>query len=491
MKKVTSELKKTDITNPVSVFILWWMMIVVPLYVENRYFNILQAKGHAFDAGCIAGAILIAFSVLGNKYVTKLKPKASLTDAGIVIMACAAIISCFLCGSFKAAFWGEQGWCVGGFAFLMGAFIYMYLSKSFYMSQNFWLPVIAVNAFIFVVGIMHSVGTDVLGIHKNIDPSQFYQYISTIGNVNWFSGYLCLLIPMFACFYIGAKGIASQIIYILILALGELNMVLSGSDSLLLGLGVCAFFALPHMFRTKSSAARFSVLVVIYGLASMLVSLHPAFAEKSAMIDGLSAFFLKQPVYIGLMAIGIIGILVFSLMNESAAKKLCKVIIIAGEIALAAAVIYFVYKTVVSFGVRWGSYRGSIWKKAVEVFAGLGPINKIFGVGPEMLGQYFKDMPVGFTRRVLAAHSEPLQILLSMGIAGLAGWIIMWAGIIKRFFTGRLWKTPVMAFFLPLMAYLGQSLVNTPMATNFGIMIVMVSLFVYNSERIKIKDNLE
>ena len=48
-----------------------------------------------------------------------------------------------------------------------------------------------------------------------------------------------------------------------------------------------------------------------------------------------------------------------------------------------------------------------------------------------------------------------------------------------------------MAFYLPLMAYLGQSTVNTPMATNFGMMIVMVSLFVYNSERIKIKDNLE
>ena len=39
-----------------------------------------------------------------------------------------------------------------------------------------------------------------------------------------------------------------------------------------------------------------------------------------------------------------------------------------------------------------------------------------------------------------------------------------------------------MPYFLPLMAYLGQCLVNTPMATNFGILVVMISLFVYNSD---------
>ena len=482
MKKTTTESKKAGITIFVAAFILLWMTIAVPLYVENRYFNILQAKGHAFDLGCIAGALLIAFSVLGNKYAAKLKPKASLTDAGIMILACTAIISCLLSGSFKTAFWGEQGWCVGGFAFLIAAFLYLYLSKSFYISQNVWLPVIAVNGFIFVIGLLHSVGIDALGLHNNINPRQFYQYISTIGNVNWFVGYLCLLMPMLACFYIESKSLGSQIIYLVILVLGELNMVLTGSDSLYLGIGVCAFFAIPYMFRSRSSAAKASTLVLIYGLSLMLVSISSLFGEKRKIIDGISRAFLKPSVYVAAIAIGVLGIIVFYFMKEINAKKLLKVFIIILEALLGTVVVFFIVKTMGSFDSSWGSGRGDIWMWSMELFRTLGPVQKTFGVGPEMLGPYYAELPLDFPRRVLAAHSEPLQILLSMGIAGIIGWLLMWAGVIKSFFNKKLWKSPAIAFCLPLMAYLGQSMVNTPIATNVGILIVMVSLFVYNSD---------
>lgn len=459
------------------------MTIAVPLYVENRYFNILQAKGHAFDAGCIAGMLLITFSVLGNRYASKLKPKRDLTDWGMVILGCSAIVSCVLCGSFKAAFWGEQGWCVGGFAFLSAAFIYMYLSKSFYISQNVWLPVMAANGFIFILGILHSAGIDALGIHTNIDPSQFYQYISTIGNVNMFVGYLCLLMPMLACFFMESRGTASKIIYLAVLALGELNMILAGSDGLYLGIGVCAFFAVPYVFRNKNNALRTSVLVLIYGLELALVSLSPVFVEKREMISGISAIFLRPAVFAAVIASGVVGIAVFSLMKEGSSKKLLRILIIVLEAALGIAAVYFALRTAMTFDRFWGSDRGGIWIWSVDLFTNLEPVKKIFGVGPEMLGPYYAELPLGFSRKVLAAHSEPLQILLSTGVAGFAGWLLIWAGVIKRFFSRKLWKSPAMAFCLPLVAYLGQSLVNTPMATNWGLFIIMISLFVYNSEK--------
>ena len=456
------------------------MAIAVPLYVENRYFNILQAKGHAFAAGCIAGALLVAFSVFGNKYASKLRPKQDLTDWGLVILACSAIISCLLCGNFKAAFWGERGWCVGGFAFLMAAFLYMYLSKSFYMNQNFWLPVMAANGFIFVLGILHSAGIDALGIHTNIDPSQFYQYISTIGNVNMYVGYLCLILPALACFFIGSEGRASQLIYLIVIALCELNMILAGSDGLYLGIGVCAFFAFPYVFGSKRSAFRLSLLILIYGLGLVLVSMSPAFAEKREMIGGVSAIFLRPEVFTAVITLGVIGIAVFSLTNEGSSKKLLRILIIVSEAALGATAMYFVIKTVASFEPGWGSGRGAIWMAGLDIFKGFGPVQKIFGAGPEMLGQYFVEQPTGISRKVLAAHSEPLQILLSTGIVGFVGWILIWAGVLRRFFVNKLWRSPAIAYLLPLMAYLGQSMVNTPMATNWGILIMMLSLFVYN-----------
>lgn len=483
MNLSTSESLKPDKTDRVSVFIFLWMTIAIPLYVENRYFNILQAKGHAFDAGCILGLLLIVFASLRNREIVKLKPSWSLIDAGLIVMAFAAVVSSILSESFKDAFLGEKGWCIGGFAFLMAALMYLYLAKSFSFKQNCWMPVIAINGFIFITGILHSAGKDALGLHENIYPDQFYQYISTIGNVNWYVGYLCLLIPMMACFFIEAEKLISQTIYLMVLALGEINMVLTGSDGLYLGIGVCAFFAVPYMLRDKRAAGRFFVLVLIYGLALVVVSVCPIFAEKKAMIDGFSTLFLRPMGYLTVVAIGIAGVVVFRVMKEGNAKKLCGFMTIALEAGLGVITLFFAVKTVENFGPDWGSGRGAIWLSSIDIFRGLDPIQKTFGVGPEMLGPYFAEYSIGLSRRVLAAHSEQFQILLSMGIAGLVGWIILWTGVIRRCFRDRLWRTPVMAFFLPLMAYLGQSLVNTPMATNFGILIMVISLFVYNSDR--------
>lgn len=481
MTRITSDAKKAKGRDPVAAFILLWMTIAVPLYVDDHYFNILQAKGHAFDAGCLIACALIIVASIKIGSVSFLKPERRLTDYGILIMAIDAIVSCILCGSFKEAFWGEHGWCVGGFAFLMAAILYLYLSKSFRVRQNIWLPILAVNGFIFIIGILHSVGTDAFGLHENIYPSEFYQYISTIGNVNMLVGYLCLLMPMMVCFFIEAKGPTSMIIYLIIIALGEINMILCGSDGLVLGLGVCAFFAIPYMFRNRSSSVRTSLLILIYGLVSMLLALHPAFAAKRELIGGISLALLRPTAFVGMICIGLIGILLFRKVKSEALKKILKTLVIVLEAGLGLVALYFIVKTVSSFSPNWGTGRGDIWISSVDIFRNLTPVQKLFGVGPEMLGRYYSKYPLILSKTVLAAHSEPLQILLSMGLVGVTGWILMWAGIIKKFFKDGLWETPVMAFFMPLAAYLGQSLVNTPMATNFGILIVMVSMFVYNS----------
>ena len=476
---VSSGSNKAKKVNYAAAFTLLWMTIAMPLYIDDHYFNALQAKGHAFDMGCIIACVLICIHVIKEEDFSALRPRRALTDSGILILAGAALVSCVICGDFKAAFWGDRAWCVGGFAFMMAAILYLYLSKTFSFRQNLWLPVIAVNGFIFIVGVMHSAGIDVFRLHENIYPSEFYQYISTIGNVNWFVGYLCMLMPMLACFFIESEKLVSQVIYLFILALGEINMVLTGSDGLILGIGICAFFGIPYVFGTRRSAVRVSILLLIYGLSSMLVLLNPVFAGKRELINGMSEVFLRPVGYWSMIVIGVAGIVVFSLIKEKMLKKISKALIIVLEIGLGAAVLIFIVNSIITFGPRWGTGRGDIWASGFDIFINLDPVRKMFGVGPEMLGGYFANYQIQNSKTVLAAHSEPLQVLLSTGLIGLVGWIMVWTGVVKRYFADKLWRGSSMAFFLPLAAYLGQSLVNTPMAMNFGIFIVMLSLFVY------------
>ena len=364
------------------------MTIVVPLYVEDRYFNILQAKGHAFTTGCIVGALLIAFFILANKKADVLTPVKSPIDIGILTLSIVAIISCVLCGDFKAAFTGEQGWCVGGAAFLLAAFLYLFLSKSFSFKHNYWLPVIVVNSFIFVIGIIHSAGIDVLGLHTHIDPKQYYLYISTIGNINMLVGYLCLIMPMLVCFFMESTELASEVIYVIILALGEMNMILSASDGLYVGIGFCAFFAIPYLFSTKASTTRTSLLLFIYGLELMLVAMCPAFSGKRDKITGISAVFLKPEVFIGIIAVGLLGMIVFSLVKEDRFKRIKRRIIITLEVLLGVVVVAFIVRTIATFDNSWGTNRGGIWTWLIDTFFDLDAVKKIFGVGPEMLGLY-------------------------------------------------------------------------------------------------------
>lgn len=250
-----------------STFFFLWVTIIIPLYYERAYFNILQAKGHIYIAGAVIVILYLVFSlfILKNKdlltYV--LKKKWDITSYSIVVFGVLATISSLFSGDFLVSFWGIQGWCVGGFAFLSFSIIYIVLASYLELGQNMWLPVIAVNSVIFIIGIFHSAGIDVLSLHKNMVPNQVFKYISTIGNLNWYVGYLCLLVPMIGVFYISCSDRNSILIYLVFLSLACINIVLCGSDGIYLGFGFCAFFALPYIFQNEIRIRRFCILLIL------------------------------------------------------------------------------------------------------------------------------------------------------------------------------------------------------------------------------------
>ena len=130
----------------ITAFVFIWFTAVMPLYYKDGYFNILQAKGNAFGLGCLIAIVLIlVFSI------RDLSPERSLTDAGQMILAASALISCVLSGDFFTAFAGYEGWCVGGFALLAGALIYLWLSRNGEVGKGLWYLFMAVNAFIFLL----------------------------------------------------------------------------------------------------------------------------------------------------------------------------------------------------------------------------------------------------------------------------------------------------------------------------------------------------
>ncbi len=450
--------------------------IVIPFYYENAYFNISAAKGRAFTS--VAVLLLCSMAVFAAMIHDKtlLPPKNSVV-LSFLAHGAVSLMSCVCSGDIKKSFFGLDGWGVGTLAVVSFGIFLTLMVKYLRYNQNLWLIVLASNAVIFIMVILHSVGVDVLGLHKGIDPGQYYMYVSTIGNVNWFVGYLCLMVPAAAMFYLSCTEKITGYIYLAFLALGIPCFVLCASDGIFLGLGMCAFFAVPYIASKMHRLKRVCVLIGIYGLTLVIVSHAPIFAAKKASMSGLVQVLLVEPVPLLITAVGVGGYIVFNLIENCWTEKCSRIFVWSAEILLSAAALYYLVDMIINFSDQWGTNRGMIWRHSMEVFGSLPFEKKIFGIGPGMTRSYYQNLSREFGKTVLASHSEPIQYLLTTGILGIACWTCAWTGIIRKYFVEKLWQKNEAALFIPLAAYLGQSLVNSPSITNVAVLCVILACF--------------
>jgi hypothetical protein len=472
----------------IAQFFFLWVTVVIPIFYENYYFDLLEAKAHCYIAGAIPLLLLTAGCVIANRFqifTHQSDIRFSVTDGAILTFGGVALVSCFCAEDLAAAFWGSEGWQLGAFTICSLVCFYFVLSRWTVYSQNLWLPALLVNAVLFAIAILHSAKVDVLGMHTGILQTQYFDYLSTIGNANWFAGYLCLLLPFLLVSYLNADDRASTILYLVVLALGVFCLVICASDSIYLGLGFCAFFALPYVLAARERLARCGLLLALYGAALLTVGGAPAFAEKAADMEGISAFMLNLPAALAVTGAGLSVFLLLRFTKLPYGQRQYRFLTILLESGLAATALAFLAHSAATFSDTWGTNRGRIWRVSVEIFQRFGWKDKLLGIGPELLGRYYQQYD--FSRTVLVAHSDFFQVLLSMGLIGAACWLVGWGSLMVRFFREKLWKSDALLFFLPLMAYFGQSLVCTSMTTNASLLCVMAGMFCHQRSDMTIK----
>lgn len=401
-----------------------------------------------------------------------------LTEYFAVAFAVISVISCINCKQFETAFLGTGGWGIGGGLICISVIFYLILSRSFVLHQTLWLPVIFTNIIIFGITVIQSMNVDVLGMHCGIYQPQYYNYVSTIGNVNWLSGYLCLLMPMLMLMYFRCSERASAVIYIVVVALGLFNVVLCSSDSVFLGIGLCLPFAIPYILSDEKYIARFGYCIAIAGIELLCMASLPVFEPKRETLNGIFAVITRWWIALVIVLAGVLMAFVAKRYYSSIRNEQRRKIVICAEILLLLCILGVLIITVVTFDDNWGTRRGYIWRLTWEKFwAGSMP-RYLVGIGPDMTRAFYVDVSQLYGRTLVACHSEALQYLVTMGILGFSFWMAIWAGVIRSYFKGKVWKQDAAIVFFPsLIAYLGQSLVNSPMATNVAVLTVMTACY--------------
>lgn len=324
-----------------------------------------------------------------------------------------------------------------------------------------------VSAAVFLLGYLNRFGIYPIDM-KWVDV----QFISTIGNINWYCGYLVSVL-FGACylmwqgeFWQGEKDKWKRALLFLYVAIGFATLITQGSMSGLFTLAVVfvVMFCLSadsgrrmQLFAWElllfSSVCFFTCLVRnVFGgqitYTDFVVELLTDSWLPVLMVAG-SAFFLwwvdrweKKQMY-----------------PAKGFHKAAKMLIIGIITAVAAVIGMIVVNTLhpgslgalseyslFTFSPSWGSNRAATWKAGLLCFGEQDLLHKFIGVGPDCMSVFVREgSSVGLRQMVrdtfgylslTNAHNEWLTVLVNTGILGLISYVGMMGNAIDRYITG-------------------------------------------------------
>ena len=456
----------------ISIYLIL-IIAVMPFYNEEGYAHIGTDKATFFRAVSVNGAkvilpllavwlILMAVEKIQKK--EKFQVKLSVTD-GFALLYVFSLILSYLCSDYKTdALWGALGWYLG--------FVpQMILLAIYFLVSRFWTPrkwifglFLPISAVVFLLGILNRF--DIYPIDMKIERSGF---ISTIGNMNWYCGYLVSI--FFAGYYLlwvseksqRERRYLRQILLYLYVVIGFSSLVTQGSMSGLLALAavLVVTFCLSAQNQRRMQMFGMLMLTLSAGCLIMLL-LRICLPERFNYAESATDLFTYSILPLSMMAVALVfyGLMIYVGKKEKYPAKAMKVVAkalgILCPILLGTVIGMIIVNTkhpgslgalsensLFTFNATWGSDRGGTWTIGIRCFGEQSFLHKMIGVGPDCMSAYLYNggseslveaARTQFGELTLTnAHCEWLTILVNTGILGLVGFAGMMVSAIVRF----------------------------------------------------------
>ncbi len=298
VREKTSE-ERFDIVGSLFIWILILLVLcVLPLFLKNKYDHIASGKYELlFEIGRWTGIVmgLFASGYYAGRGLSRRELKAfkniAKTDIAVLLYTVVTAVSYFL-SDYKfmgieedihteGAFWGVSGWYLGLITYLIFILFYLVSSRFFLYTDKFLIPVLAVAEFIFLWGMLNRFRVSVFKFDGN-DP----KFIATLGNINWFCGYACIMVPLMMGLY-WYRGEKSRPMYGMLLFTGFMTLIINGSDSGVLALYLTILFLFVCSLKTREGAVRFSEIALIFASADLIVAILTGIFRHFLSFEGM------------------------------------------------------------------------------------------------------------------------------------------------------------------------------------------------------------
>ena len=454
------------------------MCTILPLYMKEGYYMLGESKALLYLG--ISAAFALLLIIFENKKLVSGVFKEDYVTYGACAFLFSNVLSYIASADKTVSFFGLVGWRGGFLTVLLMMFFVMVFSKGEQFSKYILAALLITPAFEFVLGIIGRFGIYPMEIANRNDS-----FVATIGNINWYVGFLSVFVPIGTGLCYTAKLFSREFFALALYEiLGLVALFTQGSES---GALVVIGSFLVLLFRSlgsRKSFLRMSVQLFILGLSMEIVDiLMLAFGsfytyQDNLLIDACTGF--KGMI---LMALAFFLYRLSRLFEEVSGKWRGKLFteILLFVMGLAAAAAVYVFRGYFDYG--FGNGRGAIWSISLDMFKSLSPWRKMVGVGqdgffgcaysvPEIADSLLNIFP---GNKLTNAHCELLTLLIERGILGVITYLFFISTVLGSFFSNKKERAATVCA-LPVIAYFLNSLVSFSTVTSTPYLMLVIGI---------------
>ena len=459
------------------------VLFLHPLFLTDRYYNLTASKGWFFVLAVCLLALTAAVLSVGAKK-TSPAPENKKSDRALMavwsVFLLSGVCTLLLSGYKLEALTGMDGrWL--GFLFYAAVFLlFLVCRRCFLLTEPVLLAYQLSAVLVMVFALLQRCGLDLFGLLATVPAKQRAVFLSTVGNVNVFAGFLCVSVPV--SMYLLVNG-RRHPVYRVAAGLGAFALLAADSDSGYIGLAAVVWLLVWTSFPAQEKLRRVCLLGAGFFAAALVYRLALMCGLIRVEVGGLSFLLTRLPVALcGLVAAALLWLLFFKKNLSARVLRRGRVAFAVGS-ALAAVLLggAMVYVTVLHPALPlgglepylrlnggWGSARGEIWSACAALYGKLPALQKLFGYGQDCLyyalSDYAFDAMTGLQAVTDNAHNELLQYLVTTGATGLAAYLAV-VGVSLRRAVQQAKKDPLFgAVLFAAAGYLVQSVINISQA---------------------------
>lgn len=513
----------SSIINGVISFFVILLMLVFPLIYHNSYFDILETKYRVYWIFVVAMLVLclvlslvmliIDFFENDGRHVKALisrllpndfRKTFCVTDIAVIIFWISLVISTFQSEYFYESFWGNEGRYSG--LFLLTLYVASYFVISKLLRFKGWM----VELFLFsgmiicIIGITDYFQLDILQFRGigGIDPAQSTSFTSTLGNINTYTAYVALIMAVSGTLFATTMKCCQTVWYYICMVISFFAIIMGCSDNAYLALG--ALFALLPLilFGQRRGMRRYLIMVATFFTVIQAIDwINQKYGET---VIGLDSLFQVIVTFSGLLYIVIIlwiavAVLCYYDWKNGAETEIKSLYYVKAWLVFLLLILFIAglafcdanfggngeryggFGHYLVFDDEWGTKRGYIWRKSLELYTEFSPMHKLFGYGPDTFGILTKseieqEMLQATSQIFDNAHNEYIQYLITIGPIGLTAYIIFLLSAIGNMLKKARKNPYIKGCCFAVICYAVQAVVNLNLPIATPVMWLLLSL---------------